>query len=205
MISFFIRFYSLYKDRKAKRAFLSSSTIGSNPEILNGSMIRLMCDSSKTDISIGDNFRSFGAKLISQSHGKIIIGNNVKLGFNVVMGAVNSIKIGDGTALADNITIMDNNNHSIHPLDRKFMYSTPPDSEFRRWRYSQNAPIDIGRNVWIGSDVRICKGVTIGDNCVVAACTVVTKDVPENCVVAGNPGKIVKRDIDKEPRIFVDI
>ena len=44
----------------------------------------------------------------------------------------------------------------------------------------------IGENCWIGANVRICKGVTIGDNSVVAACSVVTKDVPANCIVAGN-------------------
>lgn len=50
----------------------------------------------------------------------------------------------------------------------------------------------IGENCWIGANVRICKGVTIGDNSVVAACSVVTKDVPANCIVAGNPAKVVK-------------
>ena len=68
----------------------------------------------------------------------------------------------------------------------------------RMWKHSANAPIIIGENCWIGTNVRICKGVTIGDNSVIAACSVVTKDVPANCIVAGNPAKIVKSNIDKE-------
>ena len=67
----------------------------------------------------------------------------------------------------------------------------------RKWKHSVSSPIIIGENVWIGSNVRICKGVTIGDNSVIAACSVVTKDVPANAIAAGNPAKIVKTDIDK--------
>ena len=67
----------------------------------------------------------------------------------------------------------------------------------RSWKYSASKPIRIGENVWIGENVRICKGVTIGNNAVIAACSVVTKDVPANAIAAGNPAKIVKTDIDK--------
>ena len=77
------------------------------------------------------------------------------------------------------------------------MRPTPVDHDLRMWKHSVHAPIIIGENVWIGSHVRICKGVTIGDNSVVAANSVVTKDVPANCIVAGNPAKIVKTEIDK--------
>ena len=78
------------------------------------------------------------------------------------------------------------------------MRLTPVGHDMRMWKHSANAPIIIGENCWIGTSVRICKGVTIGDNSIVAACSVVTKDVPANCVVAGNPAKIVKTGIDIE-------
>ena len=58
--------------------------------------------------------------------------------------------------------------------------------------------------MWIGSNVRICKGVTIGQGAVIAACSVVTKDVPANSIAAGNPAKIVKTDIDQLPRLLSD-
>ena len=72
------------------------------------------------------------------------------------------------------------------------------------WKYSDSAPIIIGKNVWIGSDARICKGVTIGDGAIIAANAVVTKSCPPNCIMGGNPAKIIKRDIDTVHRYFED-
>ena len=141
---------------------------------------------------------------MSQNGGKIKIGKKVKIGFNCLVGAANCIEIGEYTSFADNITIMDNNNHSVNPLDRAIMYRTEPNSEFRGWKYSDSAPIIIGKNVWCGSNVRINKGVTIGDGAVIAANTVVVKDVPANSICAGNPGKIVKEHIDALPRHIPD-
>lgn len=57
----------------------------------------------------------------------------------------------------------------------------------------RSRPVRIGNNVWIGMNAIVLKGVTIGDDCVIAAGAVVTKDVPAGCVVAGNPGRIVRR------------
>jgi acetyltransferase-like isoleucine patch superfamily enzyme len=77
-------------------------------------------------------------------------------------------------------------------------------SQYRSWIYSMSKPIKIGSNCWLGEYSRICKGVTIGDNSIVAASAVVTKDVPPNSIAAGNPAQIVKRDIDIAPRIIED-
>lgn len=191
-----------YLNKKASDQFKKNCTLLGEAQILHGSNIRLMHGSTSKDITIDCDFRSFGAKFVSQNNGKINIGKRVKLGNNVLIGSVSSIVIDDGASLADNITIMDNNNHPVHPDDRKYMYSQPWDSELRRWKYSDNKPIYIGKHTWIGSNVRINKGVSIGENSIVAANSVVTKDVPPNCIAAGNPAKIVKENIDKLPRIF---
>ena len=90
------------------------------------------------------------------------------------------ITIGDQVFIADQVIIRDWDGHSI--LGR-------PD----------RAPISIGNRVWIGMRAVILKGVTIGDGAVVAAGAVVTRDVPAGAVVAGNPARVVKEDVQWIP------
>lgn len=158
--------------------------------------------STRNDIIIGNGFRFFSGSLISQNGGKIQIGTNVQIGFNCMIGAVESVTIGDNVLMADNITIIDNNNHPVNPIDRLIMRGDGWESPLRFWKYSISSPVIIKDNVWIGANVRICKGVTIGDGAVIAANTVVVKDVPANSICAGNPGVVVKSDIDKLPRLI---
>ena len=151
---------------------------------------------SKEDVVLKDHCELFG-HILSYNHGKVILGKWSKVGMNTNINCVNHIEIGDDTAIADNVTIVDHNYHPVNPDDRRYMRHTPHGSRERQPMYSANAPIIIGKNVWIGNGVRICKGVTIGDNSVVGACSIVTKDIPANCVAVGNPAKIVKENIDK--------
>jgi acetyltransferase-like isoleucine patch superfamily enzyme len=93
------------------------------------------------------------------------------------------ITIGDGTMIGHN-AVLATLNHGIMPNDRKTLYP---------------APIVIGKNVWIGASVTIIPGVTIGDNSIIAAGAIVTKDVPENVVVGGVPAKVIKYiDVDTQ-------
>lgn len=203
----FIKMLYWLLNKRAKRNFLRNVSYRGkleNLEILSRAKVRTFRGSLPKDILIGDSFRFFSGTLISQGGGKIQIGEHVKFGFNCLVGAVNSITIGDYSVFADNITIMDNNNHPVNPYDRAIMYRTSKNSDYRGWKYSDSAPITIGSNVWCGSNVRINKGVTICDGAVIAANTVVVKDVPANSICAGNPGKIVKTDIDKLPRLIPD-
>ena len=114
-------------------------------------------------------------------------GKNIHVGkfvfFNAgcTMQDQGGVYIGDGVLLGHHTTIV-TLNHGIHPNERHNLHP---------------APVVIGNNVWIGSNATILPGVTIGDNAVVAAGAVVTKDVPTNTVVAGVPAKIVKKiDVD---------
>ena len=147
-------------------------SLESNVEFADGS--------TGADIILEDHVSMY-ANIASQRKGKIYMG-------------VYS-KIGAYTAIAKNVTICDNNNHPISPEFRRRMRTEPSGSDMRLWKHSVSAPIHIGENVWIGTGARICKGVTIGDNAVIAAQSVVTKDVPANAIAAGNPAKIVKTDI----------
>lgn len=158
------------------------------------SSVSLIDGSTKENITLGDKVWMWG-RLSSQSGGKIFLGNYSKIGHGTSVCAVDSITIGDYTAIADNVYIMDNNNHPVNPEYRKFM-RIKGDDESRLWKHSDHKAIVIGENCWIGRNVSILKGVTIGDNSVIAANSVVTKSIPANCIAAGNPAKVVKTDIN---------
>ena len=182
-----------------KRVKASITQKGDILEVDSGTFVTLMRGSTKDDIVVQNNVMLLGCKMHSAYHGKILIGNNCKVGKDSRILCVDSVTIGDYTTVAQNVTIVDNNNHPVNPEFRRFMRTTPHGSSARSWIHADHKPITIGENCWIGENSRIQKGVTIGDNSIVAACSVVTKDVPANCIAAGNPAKIVKTDIDKIP------
>ncbi len=202
MIDLLYRYFpGFFLKRKFKEISSKATLRGEDYKFGRASGISLRFGSSKENIILGDNVWMYGT-IASSSGGKVVMGDYTKIGNRSSIVAVNSVIIGKYTAIADGVVIVDNNNHPINPKDRKFMRLTPEDSEFRDWKYSENKPIVIGENVWVGANSRILKGVNIGDNSIVASASIVTKDVPENCIVAGNPAKIVKIDIDKTPRVF---
>jgi acetyltransferase-like isoleucine patch superfamily enzyme len=116
-------------------------------------------------------------------------GKNISVGKNVFINSGCSfqdqggITIGDGALIGHNV-VLSTLNHDIDPRKRSSLHP---------------APIVIGKNVWIGANVTVLRGVTIGDDAVIAAGAVVTKDVPANVIVGGVPAKIIKKiEIDQE-------
>jgi maltose O-acetyltransferase len=81
--------------------------------------------------------------------------------------------------IGDQVAIYDCDFHEINPSTRDRSYGP-------------TSPVVIGNNVWLGSRVIVLKGVTIGDNSVVGAMSVVTKSIPANCVAAGIPARIIR-------------
>lgn len=75
----------------------------------------------------------------------------------------------------------------------------PTDPERRRAGYQQYKPITVGSNVWFGAGVLVCPGVSIGDDCVIGAGSVVTRDIPAGSVAAGNPCRVIRR-ADEAPK-----
>ncbi|ORT51011.1 maltose acetyltransferase [Vibrio sp. qd031] len=109
----------------------------------------------------------------------IIAGKNFYANFNCVILDVARVYIGDNVMLAPNVQIYT----AGHPLEK--VSRVDEGVEF-------GTEIHIGHNVWIGGGAIICPGVRIGDNSVIGAGSVVTKDVPANMVAAGNPCKVIK-------------
>lgn len=104
---------------------------------------------------------------------------------NTVINCHESITIGDFVNIGDGCLIMDSNFHST---DWKVREDRGLDV-----KNAKTAPIKIGNHVFVGARSIICKGVTIGDRAIVAAGSVVVKDIPEDCVAGGNPARVIKQ------------
>lgn len=114
-------------------------------------------------------------------------GKNVYANFNLTLVDDTHIYVGDYTMFGPNVTVA-TAGHPILP-------------ELREKAYQYNAPIKIGKNCWIGAGVIIVPGVTIGDNTVIGAGSVVTKDIPSNVVAVGNPCRVL-REIDEHDKKY---
>lgn len=113
-------------------------------------------------------------------------GNNIYANFNLTLVDDTHIYVGDNTMFGPNVTIAT----AGHPI-------YPP---LREMAYQYNASVKIGKNCWLGAGVIVVPGVTIGDNSVIGAGSVVTKDIPGNVVAVGNPCRVLREinEHDKE-------
>lgn len=114
----------------------------------------------------------------------IVIGNNVSINSDCHIGAINEIIIGDGVLIASKVFITD---HYHGEITSETIYLPPSDRKL----YSKG-PVKIEKNVWIGEGVAILPNVTIGENSIIGANSVITKNIPKNSVVGGNPAKLLR-------------
>jgi maltose O-acetyltransferase len=142
------------------------------------------------EVSVGDN-NSFGYRkapmlgdgtILIQARGakaRIVIGNGSSTSNNISIVATESITIGDRCQIGDSVAIYDTDFHEINPATRNQSAGL-------------HAPVCIGNNVWLGSRVMVLKGVTIADNSVVGAMSLVTKSIPADSIAAGVPAKVLR-------------
>lgn len=122
-------------------------------------------------------------------YGKHIeVGKNFFANYNCTILDVAKVKIGDNCMLAPNVAIY-TAGHPLHPDTRNTMYE-------------YGIEVTIGDNVWIGGNAVICPGVKIGSNSVIGAGSVVTKDIPEWSVAAGNPCKVIRKITDEDRKYY---
>lgn len=114
-------------------------------------------------------------------------GKNVYANFNLTLVDDTHIHVGDNTMLGPNV-VLATAGHPILP-------------ELREQGYQYNAPVRIGHNCWLGAGVVLLPGVTIGDNTVIGAGSIVTKDIPSGVIALGNPCRVL-REVSEHDRTY---
>ena len=117
----------------------------------------------------------------------IDVGENFFANYNLTILDVSTVQIGNNAQIGPNVSIY-TAGHPVHP-------------DSRNSGYEYGIPVTIGDNVWIGGNVIILPGVTIGNNAVIGAGSVVTKDIPDSVIAAGDPCRII-REITEADRDF---
>lgn len=153
-----------------------------NSKIVLGSKVVLNSDAVNSNTAL-----TFNCTLACGLNGKIEIGDNSMLN-GVSITSYQSVKIGRNCQIASCTMISDTDFHPVNPKirERESMGYKIDHAEVNK------VPVVIGNNVWIGWGCIILKGVTIGDNSIIAAGSVVLKDIPANVLAAGNPAVIKK-------------
>lgn len=126
-------------------------------------------------------YANFGGKHVH-------FGDGVYANFNLTCVDDTHIYVGDHTMIGPNCTLCT----AAHPIA----------PELREHGYQYNLPVRIGKNCWLGANVTVLPGVTIGDNSVIGAGSVVTKDIPANVVAVGTPCRVVRPITDEDRKFY---
>lgn len=138
--------------------------------------------------SIGRGFTSGPGLILDvlNNEAKLVIGNNVKLNHRCHIGVMKSVKIGNDVLFASNVFISDHT-HGNYSGDRQSNPFQPPNE-----REIVCGNVEIGDRVWIGENVAVLLGVSIGESSIIGANSVVTKNIPAFSIAAGSPAKVIK-------------
>lgn len=138
--------------------------------------------------SIGKNV-SVGSPFICDYGCNIFLGNNVSINMNCTFVDCNKITIGSNVLIASNVQIYT----ATHPVEMEERLTPDWDEESGEYFcHTYALPVTIGNGCWIGGGVIILPGIHMGNGSVIGAGSVVTKDIPENCVAVGNPCRVIR-------------
>jgi len=198
-----VQFWSFFRGLKLifyfknPKGMLLGKRVGffNTPKMKWGKFLRLGNDVyvsalAKQGVEFGDNVSigAFSRIIVSTSFNnigeKIKIGNNVGIGEFAYLGGSGGLEIGDECIVGQYL--------SCHPENHNY---EDPETSIRQQGVNRKG-IRIGKNCWIGSKVTILDGVEIGDGCILAAGSVITKSFPENSIIGGVPAKLLKTRIN---------
>lgn len=152
---------------------------------LTGGTLRIIISGNNNEIVVGPNcwFQGVNTFFIVGDNNRIYIGQGVTFDGKVdfVLGEGTSVKIGDDCMFANNVLFRTSDQHAIYNADNE--------------RINRGGGILIDAHVWLGQKVTVMKNVTVGKGTMVGYGSIVTKSLPENCIAAGSPARVIKRGI----------
>lgn len=187
--------------RRKLRAFGSRVVIPSSARMLRGfSVSFLATPEDRIYLTVGESCFLNAAFIFEAKTGAVTLGDRCYIGANSSILCRNGVNLGSDVTIAWDVMIYDHDSHSMDWRDRAAMvqlfyerYGNPDCFDRLDWSNVRSAPIVIQDRVWIGFGATILKGVTIGEGAVVAARSVVTRDVEPYTVVAGNPARTIRK------------
>ena len=183
--------------RDAQMAYISDESVMEEQKVCR----RILQELNTVDRSDFDRIGQLVKRLFGKSEGAflnppfycdygshIAVGQNFFANYNRTIIDVAKVKIGDNCQMAPNVAIY-TAGHPVHPVSRNSAYE-------------YGIEVTIGDNVWIGGNTVILPGVHIGSNTVIGAGSVVTKDIPDWVVAAGNPCKVIRQITEEDKRYY---
>lgn len=187
--------------RKCLASLLNKKTIDSSA-VREGFVVDCRLGKADNRISIGTECVLNCTVFLERATGSVSIGDRTYIGGGTKLIASTGISIGNDVMISWGCTVVDHDSHSLDYRQRAediqswrsglIKGGLKVAAANKNWDYVKQVPIEIHDKVWIGMDVLILKGVTIGEGAVIAARSVVTKDVPPWTLVAGNPAREIK-------------
>jgi maltose O-acetyltransferase len=177
-----------------ERAFAGEPYLFDDELAAEGARARTLCHRFNT---IDPSDEAAARALLVELLGSLGDGSEIRAPFHCDYGSQISIGAGTfvnfGTVILDVARVTIGDDVQVGPYVQLLTAAHPVEAVARREKWESASPITIGNNVWLGGGVIVCPGVTIGDDTVVGAGTVVVEDLPPGVVAVGNPARVVRR------------
>lgn len=152
-----------------------------------------LVNSKTTTLRVSERSLVRGVVTFARNGSSLVVGNNTAINGGTIFSIACSVEIGNNVLISYECIIMDHDGHSPNPSVRKSDLSDLLEGRPKAWETVKISPVKIEDSAWIGARSIILKGVTVGHGAIVAAGSVVTKNVSPFIIVAGNPAREVGR------------